>query len=199
MRSGLGDQSIREQRENRFPSRFPRSAITFHTLSRLRHFPESHSLRNCSHASHEAADCSWGLLWDHCRDLEPVGVSAGKRSGSEDLVIGSSCSARGSNGLSRHQNTTNSFRDSLLTVAQVMLRRELVCSRPVVPSATPSRPAAATRSDPPCTACSAATPVPLRVTPTRMPTSRRVSSGRRTLWYVEALNATPLGRRSHLV
>lgn len=80
-----------------------------------------------------------------------------------------------------------------------MLRRELVCSRPVVPSATPSRPAAATRSDPPCTACSAATPAPWRVTPTRMPTSRRVSSGRRTLWYVQALNATPPGRRSHLV
>lgn len=115
MRPGLGDQSIREQRENRLPSRFPRSAITFHTLSRLRHFPESHSLRNCNHASHEAADRSRGLLWDCCRDPGPGRVSAGKRSGSEDLVIGSSCSARGSNGFPSSPNTTNSLIPRLLT------------------------------------------------------------------------------------
>lgn len=93
-------------------------------------------------------------------------------------------------GFSTPRNTTSSLRETVLTVAQVMLRRVLVCSRPVVPSATPSRLAAATRSDPLCTACSAATPAPSTVTRTRMPTSRRVSSGRRTLWYVEALNAT---------
>lgn len=65
-------------------------------LSRLRHFSESHSLRNCNHASHEAADRLWELLWGFCSDLEPAWNSLGKEGGSEDLVIGSSCSARGS-------------------------------------------------------------------------------------------------------
>lgn len=67
---------------------------------------------------------------------------------------------------------------------QATRRRVLVCSRPVAPSATPSRLAVATRSAPRCTAFSAATLVPLRATHTPMPTSRRALSGRRTLLYV---------------
>lgn len=67
---------------------------------------------------------------------------------------------------------------------QVTRRRVPTSSRRGARSATPSRRAAATRSAPRCTACSAARLVPSRATPTRTPTSRRASSGTRTLWYV---------------
>lgn len=60
---------------------------------------------------------------------------------------------------------------------QVTPRRVPTSSRPVAPSATPSRLVAATRSDLLCTVCSAASLARLTVTPTRTPTSRRVLSG----------------------
>lgn len=63
---------------------------------------------------------------------------------------------------------------------QETLRRVPTSSRPVAPSATPSRRTVATRSVPLCTASSAARPVPSRVTPTPTPTSRRASPGTTT-------------------
>lgn len=42
------------------------TAVLPEQRSRLRHFPGSHSLRSCNHASHEAADCSRDPLWACC-------------------------------------------------------------------------------------------------------------------------------------
>ena len=79
------------------------------------------------------------------------------------------------------------FRDlaaDLFLFLQVTLRRVRPSSRRGALSATPSRLAAATRSVPLFTACSAARPVPSMASPTPMPTSRRASPGRRAPWYV---------------
>jgi hypothetical protein len=63
---------------------------------------------------------------------------------------------------------------------QETLRRVPTSSRPVAPSATPSRRTVATRLALPCTASSAARPVPSTATPTPTPTSRRASPGTTT-------------------